>query len=172
MGVGSSARVGKVNQPERGLVVADCVSFVGCSEGRGVELINRVLDVERGQLCFVIGTVYADMALKPNVIEDLAREVSTASSTSHHPKSQPRHCLPRALISARGGGEAGWGLAQWRLATGLTGCSMLDLELRRRAPSRAQVLLGNRRSHARGRKWARAPDWARRRAPRRTVRNR
>ncbi|KAM0753286.1 hypothetical protein T439DRAFT_378985 [Meredithblackwellia eburnea MCA 4105] len=36
--------------------------------------VKRVLDVENGQLCFIVGTVYMDMPLKPNVIEDLARE--------------------------------------------------------------------------------------------------
>lgn len=40
------------------------------------ELVGRVLDVESGTLCFIIGTVYTEMALKPNVLEDLAREVS------------------------------------------------------------------------------------------------
>lgn len=34
-----------------------------------------MLDVENGKLCYIIGTVYMDMALKPNVLEDLAREV-------------------------------------------------------------------------------------------------
>lgn len=38
--------------------------------------VPRVLDVEKGQLCFIIGTVYMDMPLKPNVLEDVARDVS------------------------------------------------------------------------------------------------
>lgn len=37
--------------------------------------VKRVLDVENGNLCYIIGTVYMDMPLKPNVLEDLAREV-------------------------------------------------------------------------------------------------
>lgn len=55
------------------------------------QLVKRVLDVERGQVCYVVGTVYTDMALKPNVLEDLAREVSTHnpspvdSITTHRP---------------------------------------------------------------------------------------
>ncbi|KAK4703707.1 DNA polymerase delta subunit 2, partial [Phenoliferia sp. Uapishka_3] len=36
--------------------------------------VKRVLDVENGNLCYIIGTVYMDMILKPNVLEDLARE--------------------------------------------------------------------------------------------------
>ena len=38
-------------------------------------LIPRVLEVEKGRLCYVVGTVYMDMPLKPNVIEDIARDV-------------------------------------------------------------------------------------------------
>lgn len=36
--------------------------------------MNKLLDVEKGKLCFIVGTVYVDMPLKPNVLEDLARE--------------------------------------------------------------------------------------------------
>lgn len=38
-------------------------------------LVPRVLDVEKSQLCYIIGTVYMDMPLKPNVLEDLGRDV-------------------------------------------------------------------------------------------------
>ncbi|KAI0713216.1 DNA polymerase alpha/epsilon subunit B-domain-containing protein [Earliella scabrosa] len=38
--------------------------------------VPRVLDVEKGKLCFIIGTVYMDMPLKPNVLEDIARDRS------------------------------------------------------------------------------------------------
>lgn len=38
--------------------------------------VPRVLDIEKGRLCFIIGTVYMDMPLKPNVLEDIARDVS------------------------------------------------------------------------------------------------
>ncbi|KAI0797778.1 DNA polymerase alpha/epsilon subunit B-domain-containing protein [Abortiporus biennis] len=41
--------------------------------------VPRVLEVEKGELCFVIGTVYMDMPLKPNVIEDIARDHSIPS---------------------------------------------------------------------------------------------
>lgn len=40
------------------------------------KLVHRVLDVIKGQLCFVIGTVYLDMPLKPNVLEDIGRDRS------------------------------------------------------------------------------------------------
>lgn len=41
--------------------------------------VPRVLDVEKGQLSYVIGTVYMDMPLKPNVLDDIARDVSLLS---------------------------------------------------------------------------------------------
>ncbi|KAI6111515.1 DNA polymerase alpha/epsilon subunit B-domain-containing protein [Pisolithus croceorrhizus] len=38
--------------------------------------VRRVLDVVKSQLCWIIGTVYMDMPLKPNVLEDLGRDYS------------------------------------------------------------------------------------------------
>jgi len=40
-------------------------------------LIPRVLEVVKSQLCYILGTVYMDMPLKPNILEDIARDVST-----------------------------------------------------------------------------------------------
>lgn len=37
--------------------------------------VPRVLEVEPSQLCYITGTVYMDMPLKPNVMEDVARDV-------------------------------------------------------------------------------------------------
>lgn len=37
---------------------------------------QRVLDIRQGSLCYVIGTIYMEMRLKPNILEELAREVS------------------------------------------------------------------------------------------------
>ena len=36
-----------------------------------------MLDVIKGKPCFVVGTVYMDMPLKPNVLEDIGRDVSS-----------------------------------------------------------------------------------------------
>jgi DNA polymerase delta subunit 2 len=36
--------------------------------------MDKVLDVRQGQLCWVVGTVYMEMPLKPNVLDDLAKE--------------------------------------------------------------------------------------------------
>jgi len=38
-------------------------------------LVRRVLDIEKGQLCYAIGTIYMDMPLKPNVMEAIAKDV-------------------------------------------------------------------------------------------------
>ncbi|EJU04668.1 hypothetical protein DACRYDRAFT_93140 [Dacryopinax primogenitus] len=35
---------------------------------------KRVLDVQKGELCFIIGTIYMDMPLKPNVLEDISKD--------------------------------------------------------------------------------------------------
>jgi len=37
-------------------------------------LVPRVLEVIKGRVCYMIGTVYMDMPLKPNVLEDLGRD--------------------------------------------------------------------------------------------------
>jgi DNA polymerase delta subunit 2 len=42
-------------------------------------LVPRVLEVTKGSLCYIVGTVYMEMLLKPNVLEDLARDVSGRS---------------------------------------------------------------------------------------------
>ena len=44
--------------------------------------VPRVLDIVKGKLCYMIGTVYLDMPLKPNVLEDIARDVRLPR-TSH-----------------------------------------------------------------------------------------
>jgi hypothetical protein len=43
--------------------------------GQKAKHVERVLDVRQGELGWVIGTVYMDLPLKPNVLEDLARDV-------------------------------------------------------------------------------------------------
>nr|WRH23603.1 DNA polymerase delta subunit 2 [Naematelia aurantialba] len=37
-------------------------------------LLPRILNLQRSQLCYIVGTVYMDMPLKPNVLEDMARD--------------------------------------------------------------------------------------------------
>ena len=40
--------------------------------------VKRLLEVKNGELCYVLGTIYVDMPLKPNVLEDLARDVGVS----------------------------------------------------------------------------------------------
>lgn len=50
--------------------------LVGNEEAKKVE---RVLDVRQGELCWVTGTVYMDMPLKPNILEDISKDVSAST---------------------------------------------------------------------------------------------
>ena len=38
--------------------------------------VERVLEVNKGELCYIIGTIYMEMVLKPNVMDDIASDVS------------------------------------------------------------------------------------------------
>lgn len=42
--------------------------------GEPCKRVERVLDVRQGELCWVIGTIYMEMPLKPNVLEDIGKE--------------------------------------------------------------------------------------------------
>ena len=42
--------------------------------GERAQRVPRVLDVRQGELCWVIGTVYMDLPLKPNILEDISKE--------------------------------------------------------------------------------------------------
>lgn len=42
--------------------------------GEKANRVPRVLDVRQGQLCWVVGTIYMDLPLKPNILEDISKE--------------------------------------------------------------------------------------------------
>jgi DNA polymerase delta subunit 2 len=42
--------------------------------GEHAQRVERVLDVRQGQLCWVAGTIYVDLPLKPNILEDISKE--------------------------------------------------------------------------------------------------
>jgi DNA polymerase delta subunit 2 len=50
--------------------------------------VDRVLDVRQGELCWVAGTVYMDMPLKPNILEDVARDVSRPQTRAAMEKAE------------------------------------------------------------------------------------
>ncbi|KIY72957.1 hypothetical protein CYLTODRAFT_366735 [Cylindrobasidium torrendii FP15055 ss-10] len=59
----------------------------------GPVYVDRVLDILKGQICWILGTVYVDMPLKPNVLEDIARDHSIPA-----PPSAPKYCSPQDAI--------------------------------------------------------------------------
>lgn len=46
-------------------------------------LLPRILNLQRSQLCYIVGTIYLDMPLKPNVLEDMARDVGRHEVATH-----------------------------------------------------------------------------------------
>ncbi|RDL41214.1 uncharacterized protein BP5553_01193 [Venustampulla echinocandica] len=42
--------------------------------GETVQRVERVLDVRQGNLCWVVGTIYIDMPLKPNILDDISKD--------------------------------------------------------------------------------------------------
>ncbi|KAJ5949190.1 DNA polymerase alpha/epsilon subunit B [Penicillium verhagenii] len=47
--------------------------------GERARRVDRVLDVRQGELCYVAGTVYMDMPLKPNILDDLTKQNFTSA---------------------------------------------------------------------------------------------
>jgi DNA polymerase delta subunit 2 len=43
--------------------------------GQEAHFVERVLDVRQGELCWVVGTVYMVMPKKPNVMDDILKDV-------------------------------------------------------------------------------------------------
>ncbi|KAL2129801.1 hypothetical protein VTI74DRAFT_7292 [Chaetomium olivicolor] len=54
--------------------------------GERATKVDRVLDVRQGQLCWVVGTVYMDMPLKPSVLEDVSKDrwISAPVTADHY----------------------------------------------------------------------------------------
>lgn len=46
--------------------------------GESAKKVERVLDVRQGELCWVAGTVYMEMPLKPNILDDVSKDVRTS----------------------------------------------------------------------------------------------
>lgn len=43
--------------------------------GERVKKATRVLNVRQGELSWVVGTIYMDMSLKPNILDDVSNDV-------------------------------------------------------------------------------------------------
>ncbi|KAK4164897.1 DNA polymerase alpha/epsilon subunit B-domain-containing protein [Cladorrhinum sp. PSN259] len=54
--------------------------------GEKAKKVERVLDVRQGELCWVAGTVYMDMPLKPSILEDVSKDrwISAPTSIGHY----------------------------------------------------------------------------------------
>lgn len=42
--------------------------------GETARRVERVLDVRQGELCWVVGTIYMELPLKPNILDDIGKE--------------------------------------------------------------------------------------------------
>ncbi|KAG8408088.1 DNA polymerase delta small subunit Cdc1 [Metarhizium acridum] len=57
--------------------------------GEEVKRVERVLDVRQGELCWVAGTVYMEMPLKPNILEDVSKDLTDNLSDGFPPPYPP-----------------------------------------------------------------------------------
>jgi hypothetical protein len=53
--------------------------------GEKAQFVERVLDVRQGELCWVVGTVYMDLTMKPNVLADISKEACTVKRFAYDP---------------------------------------------------------------------------------------
>jgi DNA polymerase delta subunit 2 len=54
--------------------------------GETASRVDRVLDVRQGELCWVTGTVYMELPLKPNILDDIGNRGTTTSSQIPQPR--------------------------------------------------------------------------------------
>ncbi|CAG8090415.1 unnamed protein product [Penicillium salamii] len=57
--------------------------------GEKVRRVDRVLDVRQGELCWVAGTVYMELPMKPNILEDLTKENFTLAPVPRRTYTDP-----------------------------------------------------------------------------------
>ncbi|KAL4890949.1 DNA polymerase alpha/epsilon subunit B-domain-containing protein [Aspergillus ambiguus] len=59
--------------------------------GERARRVDRVLDVRQGELCWVAGTIYMDMPLKPNILDDLTKDNFTLAPPPRPSYLDPAH---------------------------------------------------------------------------------
>ncbi|KAL4774356.1 DNA polymerase alpha/epsilon subunit B-domain-containing protein [Aspergillus nidulans var. acristatus] len=59
--------------------------------GEHARRVERVLDVRQGELCWVAGTIYMEMPLKPNILDDLAKDNFTSAPPPRRTYQDPAH---------------------------------------------------------------------------------
>ncbi|KDN50433.1 hypothetical protein RSAG8_00931, partial [Rhizoctonia solani AG-8 WAC10335] len=85
---------------------------------RKVPHVPRVLDVVKGQQCYIIGTVYMEMPLKANVLEDIAQDHGLAMIPVQSKRTSDKDSVMLEDESGRVG-LIGDILAKERLVTGI-----------------------------------------------------
>ncbi|KAK9319682.1 DNA polymerase alpha/epsilon subunit B-domain-containing protein [Lipomyces orientalis] len=56
-----------------------------------VKAVDRVLDVRQGELCWIVGTVYMEMTLKPNILDEITKEFWTTAPISKDKFADPEN---------------------------------------------------------------------------------
>lgn len=51
--------------------------------------MDRVLDVRQGEMCWILGTVYMDMPLKPNILDDITKDHWIAAPPPREKYTEP-----------------------------------------------------------------------------------
>ncbi|KAI5453853.1 DNA polymerase delta small subunit Cdc1 [Naganishia albida] len=74
-------------------IVADAAGKRWAHVKGSPQLLPNILKVERSKLGYIIGTIYMEMPLKPNILEDLARDNWTAP-----PPPRPKFYSPNDVI--------------------------------------------------------------------------
>ncbi|KAH0542230.1 hypothetical protein FGG08_003352 [Glutinoglossum americanum] len=71
--------------------------------GELVRRVERVLDVRQGELCWVAGTVYMDMPLKPNILDDISKDhwISAPAPREKYISSDGSHRMMLEDVSGR-----------------------------------------------------------------------
>ncbi|KAL6237421.1 hypothetical protein BDW75DRAFT_204192 [Aspergillus navahoensis] len=59
--------------------------------GEHARRVERVLDVRQGELCWVAGTIYMEMPLKPNILDDLTKDNFTSAPPPRRTYQDPTH---------------------------------------------------------------------------------
>ncbi|KAL4979721.1 DNA polymerase alpha/epsilon subunit B-domain-containing protein [Aspergillus desertorum] len=59
--------------------------------GEYARRVERVLDVRQGELCWVAGTIYMEMPLKPNILDDLTKDNFTSAPPPRRTYQDPKH---------------------------------------------------------------------------------
>ena len=62
------------------------------------KLVDRVLDVQPETLCYIYGTIYMDMPLKPNVLEDISKDVSERAQSPSPSSASSSRADPLPLL--------------------------------------------------------------------------